>query len=81
MKVEVVRESTLFKNFMCLFLAVLGLLCCEGLSLVVATGADSPFVVRGLLTAVASLVVEHSLQGARASVVEACGLSSAAPGL
>ena len=37
--------------------------------------------MHGLLTAVASLVVEHSLLGARASVVEACELSSAAPGL
>ena len=33
-------------------------------------------VVRGLLIVVASLVAEHALLGARASVVVACGLRS-----
>ena len=54
--------TSLKKNY--LFLAVLGLCCCEGFSLV---------VVMGLLSAVASLVV--GLVGAWASVIVACGLS------
>ena len=44
---------------MYVFLAVLGLHCCRGSSLV---------VVVGLLTAVASLVAEHGLSGTEASV-------------
>ena len=44
-----------------LFLAVLGLCCRVGFSLVVASGAWSPVAVRGLLVAAASLVVEHRL--------------------
>ena len=55
----------IFKIFIYLFLSVLGLRCCSGFSLV---------VVSGLLVAVASLV-EHSLQGIRASVVGARGIS------
>ena len=47
-----------------LFLAVLGLHCCVDFSLVVESGSRSysPVAVQGLLTAAASLVVEHGLQ-------------------
>ena len=47
-----------------LFLAVLGLHCCVDFSLVVKSGSRSysPVAVQGLLTAAASLVVEHGLQ-------------------
>ena len=61
---------------MCLFLAVLGLRCCEGFSLFVESGGHSLVAVHGLLTAVASLVAELRLWGTRTSVVEAHGLSS-----
>ena len=44
-----------------LFLAVLGLHCCAGFSLVVASRDCTLVVVRGLLFAVASLVVEPGL--------------------
>jgi len=53
--------------FIYVFLAVLGLHCCRGSSLV---------VVVGLLTAVASLVAEHGLSGTEASVAAAPGLWS-----
>ena len=43
-----------------LFLTVLGLCCCAGSSLVVASGGHSVAAVHRLLTAVASLV-EHGL--------------------
>ena len=46
-----------------LFLAVLGLCCCMGVSLVVASGGYSLAAVGGLLTAVVSLVAEHRLWG------------------
>ena len=59
-----------------LFLAVLGLHCCAGLSLVAASGGYSIAVVCKLLITVASLVTEHGLYRVRASVVAACGLSS-----
>ena len=52
-----------FKN---LFMAVLGLHCCTGLSLV---------AVCGLLTAVASLVAEPGLLGTQAPVVATYGFS------
>jgi len=42
-------------------MAVLGFHCCKGLSLVAVSRGDSLIVVRGLLTAVASLVAEHVL--------------------
>ena len=42
-------------------LAVLGLRCCTGFSLVVASMVCSLVVVHGLLIAVASLVSEHRL--------------------
>ena len=46
-----------------LFLVVLGLHCSIGLSLVAVSGDDSLAVVRGLLTAAASLVAKQWLQG------------------
>ena len=45
--------------FIHLFLAVLGLCCCVGFSLVVASWCYSLVVVCRLLIAVASLVAEH----------------------
>ena len=50
----------IFKNNY-LLLAVLGLHCFEGFSLVVASGGYSLVAVHGLLTVVASLVAEHGL--------------------
>ena len=47
--------------FICNFLAVLGLHCCESFSHVVASGDYSPAVVHALLVAVASLALEHRL--------------------
>ena len=49
--------------FIYLFLAVLGLCCCAGISLVAESGSYSPVAVHGLLMVVASLVAEHRLQG------------------
>ena len=46
---------------MYLFLDVLGLHCCTGFSLVAVSKGYTPVVVHGLLTAMASLVVEHRL--------------------
>ena len=45
-----------------LFVAVLGLCCCEVFSLVAASGDASVAVVPGLFITVASLVVEHRLK-------------------
>ena len=56
--------------FVYFFLAMPGLRCFEGFSLVAESGDCS------LLTAVASLVAEYRLQSAQASVVAAHGLSS-----
>ena len=53
-------------------LAALGLCCCT---------QAFPSCVRGLLILVASLVVEHRLQGVWVSVVEACGSVIVARGL
>ena len=44
-----------------LFLAVLGLGCCVGFSLVAVSRGYSPIVEHGLLIVVASLVAEHRL--------------------
>ena len=52
-----------------LFMAVLDLRCCVGFSLVVASRSYSLVVVCRLLIEMASLIVEHRLWGARASVV------------
>ena len=66
-----------FKTFFILFLAVLGLRCCAGFSLVAASRGHSPVAVRGLLIVVASLVAEHELyQGQVGVVVAARGLGS-----
>ena len=48
-------------SFIYLFLAVLGLCCRVGSSLVVVRGCYSLAMMSGLLTVVASLVVEHRL--------------------
>ena len=52
---------TYVHDFVYLLLAVLGLCCCAGLSLVVASGGYSLAAVCRLLIAVASLLVEHRL--------------------
>ena len=52
-----------FILFIYLFLAVLGLRCCEGFSLFVVSRSYSPVAAHGLLIAVASLVAEHRLNG------------------
>ena len=46
------------------FMSVLSVCCCTGFSLAVESCGYSPAAVRGLLTAVASLVVKHRLWGA-----------------
>ena len=56
-------------------MAVLGLCCCLGFSLGVASRGYFLVAVCRLLTTVASLVEEHRLWGTRASVVEAHGFS------
>ena len=67
-------------HFIYLFLAVLGLHCWSGFSLVAASGGYSLVVACRLLIAVVSPVAEHRLQGmvAWASGVAASGLSSCA---
>ena len=62
-------------------MAVLGLCCCLGFSLVAGNRGYSLVVVQGLPIVVASHVEEHGLQGSLASVVEASELSSYAPEL
>ena len=52
---------------------MLGLHCCEGFPLAVASGGDSLVAVSRLHIAVAILVVEHGLSGTRASVAAAGG--------
>ena len=58
-----------------LFLAVLGLCCCMGFSLLSASSGYSLVMLLRLPIAVASLVAEHGLQGVQASVVTSHGLS------
>ena len=60
---------------------MLGLCCCVGFSLVVASRGYSPVAVRGLLITVPSLVAEHGLEGVWASVFVAHGLMRMASGL
>ena len=55
--------NILKNNFTYLFLAVLGLRCCTGFSLLAASRGSSLVVAQGLLIVVASLVVEHRLLG------------------
>ena len=50
-----------FFFFFNLFLAVLGLHCCEGFSRVEESGDSSRVALHGLLIVVASLAVEHRL--------------------
>ena len=54
-----------------LFMAVLGLHCCTGFSLVEASMGYPLGVLCWLLIAVASLVAEHGLQGTQAPTVVA----------
>ena len=49
------------KHYLFFILAVLGLHCCAGFSLIAGSGDYSLVAVRGLLIVVASLVVEHGL--------------------
>ena len=60
---------------MWLFLAVIGLHCYTGFSLVTVSGVCSPVVRRPLIVE-ASPVEEHGLQSTQASVVVIHGLSS-----
>ena len=55
-------------------MAVLGLHCCTGFSLVVVSRGYTLVAVSRLLIAVASLVAEHELSGTWASVLAAHGL-------
>ena len=59
-----------------LVLAMLGLPCCTGFSLVAENEGYYPIAVLGLLIEIASLLAEHRLWGALASVVGTHGLSS-----
>ena len=59
---------SLLKSFIILFLAVLGLLCSEGFSLVLVSEGYSLGAVFGLLIVVASPVTKHGLQGPQLSV-------------
>ena len=73
------QAQTLKKNFFLIyfiFLAVLGLRCCKGFSLVVESRGYALVVTHRLLIVVASLVTKHGLQGVQVSVVAAHGLSS-----
>ena len=56
---------------------MLGLRCCTGFALVAVSRGYSVIVVQELLIVGAPLTVEHGLSGTWASVVAACGLSSA----
>ena len=59
---KLTKKGSSFKTCsLYLFLAALGLRCCAGFSLVMASGGCSPAVVHGLLIVVASLVMEHRL--------------------
>lgn len=69
------------KIFFIYFLAVLVLRCFTGFSLVVPSWGYPAFVVCGLLTAGAFLVLGHELQAMWASVVVARGLRSIGVGL
>ena len=73
------RLEIRFSEFIYLLLCWL-LHCCLGFCLVEVSGATLP-VVCNLLIAVASLVVEHELRAAQASVVVTRGLRSCAPRL
>ena len=68
--------TNLFFFLIILFLAVLGLHCCTGFSLVVARGGYSLMAMHGLLISVASLVAGHGIYSMQASAVVAPGLLS-----
>ena len=68
--------STYFFQLIDLFLAVLGLCCCVQAFSSCGKWDILFVVVCRFLIAVASLVMEHRVEGTRASVVAACGLSS-----
>ena len=72
-------KINLFIFIYLLFLAALGLRCCARASSSCGERGRLFVAVRGLLIAVASLVVEHGLQRAWASVDAAGGLSSCGP--
>ena len=55
------ESLSLFFNCIYLSLALLGLHCCAGFSLVTASDDFSLIVVCGLLIVMASLIVEHKL--------------------
>ena len=57
-------------------MAVLGLSCCMGFSLIIEDGGCSLVAVRMLLIATVSLVAQHGLKGTQASAIVMCGLSS-----
>ena len=60
-------RCNVLNNFIYLFVAVLGLLCCcKGVYLVAESGGCSLVAVHRFLTVVASLVTEHRLQGMQA---------------
>ena len=65
-----------FMHLFILFLAVLCLRLCGGFSLVAASRGYSLVALLRLLTAVASLVLEHGLQSVQASAVTTHGLWS-----
>ena len=60
---------------------MLGLHCCEGLSLAVASGGCSLAAVHGLLVVRASLVVEQGLQAHGLQQLQQVGSVVVAPGL
>ena len=66
----------LLKHFIYLSLAVLGVRCCVGFSLVAASWGYFYVAVCGLLIVVASPVAEYSLQGIQDSIVVLPGLQS-----
>ena len=68
-------EMILKNKFMHLFLAVLGLCCCSGFSLVVVSGGYSSLQCAGF-SLWWLLVAEHRVLGAWVSVVVTCVLSS-----
>ena len=75
--IKIQKSIFIFLNTLkVLFLAILSLRSCMGLSLVASSGGYSLISVLGLLIAVAALLVEYGLQGTRASVVAALGLNS-----
>ena len=69
------KQNGVFFRILFIYLAVLGLPCSVGFSLVVVSGGYSLVVVHGLLIVVASLVAGHGLK-LWASVVAVHGLNN-----